>query len=106
REAHHGIGVAHVDPLRIWAWRIEVDAEGPVQAAGESRGEFGLAVSAHATKDFNVARLAFGDEEVAVGRGANQARFIEVGGVKLNFESLRNLRPGFFWARSVLGAVP
>ena len=80
-EAHDGVGVAHVDPLRIGAARIEGDSERLVQAGGEDRNLLRLAVLVAAAEDFDLAQVGFGDEEVAVGGGADLARLIEIGGV-------------------------
>src|SRR5262249_25683031 len=48
---------------------------------------------------------AGGDEEIAVGRGSNQARVAEVCGVLRDLEAFRNFRPSIGGTRSEFGAV-
>src|ERR1035437_1760692 len=67
-----GRGVADVNPLGCGS-RIEGNAEGMVEAGGKLFYGSGLAVSASAAQHVDDAGLRVGKEEVAVGRGANQA---------------------------------
>ena len=50
-EAHDGVGVADVDPLRIRAGRIKRDAEGAIESGGEDFCLLGLAVGGDAAED-------------------------------------------------------
>ena len=50
---------------------------------------FRLALRPHAAEDLDFAGLALGQEEVAVGGGANEAGIIEAGGIEFDFETLR-----------------
>ena len=87
-EAHDAVGVAHVDPGGVRPEGIKGDAEGLVQALGEDRDLGRLAIRANAAEDLDLAGLALGQEEVAVGRGADQPRIVQAGGIKLHFEAL------------------
>src|SRR3979490_455365 len=73
RKAHNGVRVSDVDPLRVWPWRIKVDAERPVQTAGESLSLLGLALGRDSPEDPDIPRVAFRDEKVTIGRSADQA---------------------------------
>ncbi len=84
---------------------IESDPERLVQAIGEDGGLLGLAVGAHAAKHPDLARLALGQEDVAVGRGPQQAGIVEPGGIQVHLEALGRLRPGIRRARNDQGAV-
>ncbi len=93
-EAHDAVGVADIDPLRVGAEGIEGDAEGLVEIAGEDGGLFGIAVGVDAAKDFDFARSAFGEEEVAVGGEADEAGVVEIGGIELDLEAFGRDGPG------------
>ena len=58
-----------------------------------------LAVGADAAKDLDLAGLAFGQEQIAVGREAQQARIVEAGGIELDLEALGRDGPGVGGAR-------
>ncbi len=64
-----------------------------------------LAVGADAAKDLDLAGFAFGQEQVAVGREAQQARIVEAGGVHVDLEALGRDGPGVGGARNDGGAV-
>ncbi len=96
---------AHVDPLRIGAARVEGDSEGQIQAGGEHRNLLRFAVLVAAAEDFDLAQVGFGDEEVAVGGGADLARLVEIGGVHFDLESGGCLRPGVGGTRNQAGEV-
>ena len=104
-EAHDAVGVADVDVLGIGSQGIERDAEGLVQAFGEDGRLLRLAVGVDAAKDPDLAGLALGQEEVAVGRDAQQARIVETGGVELDLEALGRDGPGIGGARNHAWAV-
>jgi len=53
-KAHHGVGVADVDPLGIRAKRIEGDTEGLAQVVGEGRDFLRFAVGIHAAEDHDL----------------------------------------------------
>ncbi len=94
RKADDAVGVAHIEPLRIGPGGIESDAEGLAQVGRENRDLSGLAVRAHATEDLDLAGGAFGQEQVAVGRRAQQARIVEVCRVKRHLEAFGRDGPG------------
>ena len=104
-EAHHRVRVADIDPLWIRAWGIEIDAEGLVQAAGEHRHLFGLAIAGHSSEYPDVAGFRLGHENIAIGSGANDPRIVQPGRVLLHFEARRDLRPCAFRTRHDLGAI-
>ena len=81
READDAVGVADVDPGGIGSGGVEGDAEGLVEIGGKDRDLLRLAVGAYAAKDFDFAGLALGQEEVAVGGGADEAGIVEAGGI-------------------------
>src|ERR1700722_2748835 len=93
REAHHGIGVSGINPLRIIAGRIEVNAEDAVQTRGENGHLFCFAVSGSSTENLDHARITFGHEDVTVGSRTNQPRTVEIGCIQLDLKSRRNLGP-------------
>jgi hypothetical protein len=64
-----------------------------------------LAVGAYAAKDLDLATFAFGEKQVAVGREAQQARIVEVGGIHVNLEALGRDGPRVGGARDNVGAV-
>ena len=66
---------------------------------------FRLAVGVDAAKDSDLAGVAFGEEEIAIGRDADEARIVEAGGVELDLESLGRDGPGVGGARNDGGAV-
>ena len=99
READNLIGVAYVEILRIGSKRVERDPERLMQASGENRHLLRMPLRIHAAEDANLAGLAFGQEDVAVGRGAQLARVVQTGGVKLHLEALGSLGPRVLRAR-------
>ena len=64
-----------------------------------------LAVGADAAEDLDLAGFALGEEQIAVGREAQQARIVEAGGVELHLEALGRDGPGVGGARNHVGAV-
>ena len=84
---------------------IEGDAEWLVQAGSEDGGLFRLAVGVDAAEDLDFAGFAFGEEEIAVGREANKARVVEVGGVELDLEASGRDGPGVGGAGNDVGSV-
>ena len=104
-EAHHRIGVADIDPLRIGARRIEVDPERPLQARGERGRLFRLAVGGDAAEHADFAQLAFRDEKITIRRSADKPRLIEAGCVQFDLESRGNFWPGVFRACHHLRAI-
>ena len=77
READDRVGVADVDPLRVRSERIERDPERPVEAHGEGRHGPRAAVGPASANHPHAARIALGDEQVAVRRRANQPGIVE-----------------------------
>ena len=77
-EADHRVGVGDVDPLRI-DQRIEGDPERPVQTLGEGLHLRGLASPVRGAQHDDAARLALGDEDVAIGRNPKQPRRLQLG---------------------------
>ena len=73
RDSLDGGGIADVDVPGVFS-RIEGDAEGVVKPSGELLNLSSLAVGAYATKHEQRAGARVGEEQVAVGRGADEAR--------------------------------
>ena len=69
----HSRGVANVDILRIVRW-IERNTEWMIEAGGEFLDLRGFAVRANATKDEDGSSAGIGEEKIAIGRGADEAR--------------------------------
>ena len=84
--------------LGTLTWRIEVDAERAMQADGKN-------VPGVSAEDRDLAGVAFGNEQVAVGRGANQARATETGRKEFDLETCGGLRPGVAWSGNDGGIV-
>ena len=76
-----------------------------MQSLGEDRGLLGLAACVHAAEDLDLAGFALGQEEVAVGRKANQPRVVEAGGVELHLEALGRDGPGIGGPGNNVGTV-
>ena len=76
-----------------------------MEIAGEDGGFERLAVRADAAEDLDFAGGAFSEEEVAVGREADEARVVEAGGVELNLEASGCDGPGVGGAGNNVGAV-
>jgi len=55
---------------------------------------WGAPVAGHAAQHADLVGLALGDEEVAVGRRADEARVRQLVGVELDLEAGGRLRPG------------
>ncbi len=55
---------------------------------------FGLPSASTPRKTLNFAGLALGEEDVAVGRGADEAGIVEAGGVELDLEAFGRDGPG------------
>ncbi len=66
-----GGGVADVDVLGVGAGGVEGDAEGVVEAGGEFFDGGGAAVGGDAAEDDDGAGAGVGEEEIAVGGGAD-----------------------------------
>ncbi len=65
----------------------------------------GLPSPVDAAQDLDVSALALGEEEVAVGRGADEARVVESAGVEIDFEARGRLGPGIRRTRNHLWSV-
>ena len=76
-----------------------------MEAFGENRSLLRLAVGADAAENPDFAGLAFGQKDVAVGRGAQQAGIVEAGGVEVDLEALGRLGPGIGRAGDHAGSV-
>src|SRR5262249_7370003 len=92
RKTNDRSGVAHVDPWRIVARWIKIDAEWAIESGGKRFCRLRLALFVHATKDLDHPGPALGKKKVAVGCGAHQARLVEFVGIKLHFEAGYRLR--------------
>jgi hypothetical protein len=75
-EADDGRGVADLDVAGILS-RVEDDAEGVVKAGREVLDLLGFVVGTNAAQDVDEASACVGEEEVAVGRDADEARLGE-----------------------------
>jgi len=71
REAHDGVRVSDINPLRMIAVGIERNAKGWCSPR-EDGGFFWIPFRVHAAEDLDLAGFAFGEEEVAVGCEANE----------------------------------
>ena len=88
-KAQHRIGVADIDELRIGSGRIEGDAERRVETRGEDRHYARLGAVAAGAQHADAARLALGDENVAVGRDADEARLFQLVGEQRDRDARR-----------------
>jgi hypothetical protein len=91
-EPDHRIRVADVHVLRLRAERKERDAERQPQPGGERLDERGR-LRAHRAEDFDPARVALGNEHIAVRGAPHDPRMLEAGHVLVDRESLRHARP-------------
>ena len=76
-----------------------------MQAGGEDRGLLRLAVRPHAAKDLDFTGLALGQEQIAVGGGADHPRVVEAGGVQFHLEAPGRGGPGVRGASDNVGAI-
>ncbi len=98
------VGVADVDVFGVRTFRVEADAERHVEVVGKGGHLLRLAVGADAAEDHDLVLVGEGDEEVAVGRGADEARLVETGGVLGDGKADRGLRQRAFGTRDFFGA--
>src|SRR4051812_26895145 len=87
RPSQDCVGVCDVNELRLWPGWIERDPERLIQSADENFLQLGLAVVIRVTQHANAIGLALGDEQIAVRRGDNHARIVEVAGKFLDREA-------------------
>ena len=73
---------------------------GMFKPGGEDLHLGGLAVGRHPSEHFDIPRAGFGQEDIAVGRGAHQPGIVKSRCVERYFEPVRRLRPGLFRARN------
>src|SRR5436305_1650780 len=66
-EAQYSIGVADVNPLRIFTWRVEGNAERTVQSCRKSRLLLRFSIFRDSTKNCNFAFGTLGQEDIAIG---------------------------------------
>ena len=66
---------------------------------------FGLAVFIYSAEHLDFTGVAFGDEDVAVRGGAQQARISQSAGIELDFETGQSLRPGVGRTRNQAGVI-
>jgi len=97
--------VADVDVLGISSVGIEGDAEGLMEPLSEDGGLLRLTVGGDAAEYENFARLAFRNEDVAVGGGTHEARVVETCRILLDFEAFGSFRPCVCRFRNHAGAV-
>ena len=64
-----------------------------MEAGGEDGGLLRLSIGGHAAEDLDVAGPHLRDEDVTIGRGADQARILESAGEEFDFEAGQGLRP-------------
>ncbi len=88
-KANDRVGITDVDILRIRAWRIEGNAIRLLESTHEGLGLLRLAISANAAKDFDIAGMALGDENVSVRGSSHPSRLIQASGEELDLESRR-----------------
>src|ERR1700676_1691431 len=93
RKPDNGVGVPHVHPLRVASRRIEGNAVGAAESAGENASLPRFTTSGDSAEHFDFSAAAFCQEKVTVGRRADQPRIIESRGVALYRETGRSLRP-------------
>ncbi len=73
RESLDGCGIANIDIPGVFGG-IKGNAEGVVEAGGELFDLGSLSIGAHAAKDENGSGAGVGEEEIAIGRGTDEAR--------------------------------
>src|SRR5215510_5726826 len=76
RKAHDRIRIAHIYPLRIRSGRIKSNPEWPFKTGGKDFGLFRFSVFGQPSKYLDLSLAAFSQEQVTIGRGADQARII------------------------------
>src|SRR5213075_226726 len=85
RKANDGVRVTHVNPLRIGSGRVEINSKWPVQTSRKDFGAFRVSFGGDAVEDADFSTAAFGDKEIAVGSGTDQARLVQSRSVKFDF---------------------
>src|SRR5260370_3818890 len=100
RKAYNFVGVAHINPLRIFSRGVKRDSVRPLQSAGENLHLLRLAVGSQATKNANASGSAFREEDVAMGSSPQQTRTIQPSRIVLNLETCRRDGPHICLARN------
>ena len=90
-EAEDGVEGADIDPSRIGAGGVEGDAEGDVHAFGEDFATVWAGFAVGRVEDADAAGGGFGDEDVAVGGGTEEAGVFQAFGEALDGEARRDL---------------
>src|SRR4051812_1207721 len=79
REPNHRSRICHVDIFRSGSWRIEGDPERLAEPFREHTHGFGFAIGPHASQYFDSSRLAFRQEQVAIGSPPDEPWVFETG---------------------------
>ncbi len=100
-KADHPIGLGHIDPLRVGPRRVEGDAERLVQVGGEDRALGRMGHAARRAQDADP--VVFGDEDVAIRRGAQHVGLVQTLVEHRHLEAGRDLGQGAGRRRDRLG---
>ena len=92
--ADDGVDGGDVEVLGVGAWGVEGDAEGEVQAGGVDFVLGGAGGALGGAEDADAAGGGFGEDDVAVGGGAEEAGVAEVFGVALDGEAWGDVGEG------------
>src|SRR6185369_12740559 len=76
-KAHDAVAVGDINPLRVLARRVEGDAVGLVEIAGKYAVLRRLRAALGKAIDADLVGFAVGDEQVAIWRGAHDARIVD-----------------------------
>src|ERR1700689_1078266 len=104
-KTNHGIGVPHVNPLRVIARRIKGNPIRTVKPGGKNAGLLRFAIRRDAAENLNIPAAALRQEKIPVRSGANQPGIIETCRIELHSESRWRLRPSAFGPRDQLWSI-
>jgi hypothetical protein len=90
--ADHLIRGGYIDVLRFVTWRMECDAERPLQLLGEDFRCGRPAFRSGGGEHQDSPALAFGDENIAVRRDPDDARLLQSLGERLHGKAVRHVR--------------
>ncbi len=104
-KAYNCVGVAHINPLRIFSRGVKGDSVRPLQSAGEDLHLLRLAVGSQAAKNANASGSAFREEDVAIGSGPQQTRIVQASRILINLETCRRDGPHICRSRHHVGTI-
>ena len=105
RKTLHRIGIADVNPLRIFSRRDRTQSRTVVSDLIAKVDFCSGFPSLDAAKNRDLALSKSRPENIAVGRGQHLARLVQAGSIDIDFESGQSFRKGALWTRRRHGFI-